>query len=293
MTDISAKLVKELRTITGAGMMDCKKALSESKGNFEEAINWLRTKGLAIAAKKSGRDANEGLVCVKVKNKLGTIIEVNSETDFVARNDQFQSFVNSIADVALENEISLEELLNKPFPDSDLSIDNKLNELVATIGENLSIKRVSNVSVNNGNVSSYIHNVVAPNLGRIGVLVAIEAERNNENLENISKQIAMHIAASSPLSISKEDLSEDIINKEKDVYKNQAIESGKPEKIINKMVEGRLRKFFEEVCLYDQVFVIDNETKISDLLLKFSKENNNNINIKSFVRFQLGEEIYQ
>ncbi len=293
MTDISAKLVKELRTITGAGMMDCKKALSESKGNFEEAINWLRTKGLAIAAKKSGRDANEGLVCVKVKNKLGTIIEVNSETDFVARNDQFQSFVNSIADVALENEISLEELLNKPFPDSDLSIDNKLNELVATIGENLSIKRVSNVSVNNGNVSSYIHNVVAPNLGRIGVLVAIEAEKNNENLENISKQIAMHIAASSPLSISKEDLSEDIINKEKDVYKNQAIESGKPEKIINKMVEGRLRKFFEEVCLYDQVFVIDNETKISDLLLKFSKENNNNINIKSFVRFQLGEEIYQ
>ncbi|PPR76975.1 MAG: Elongation factor Ts [Alphaproteobacteria bacterium MarineAlpha2_Bin1] len=291
MTDISAKLVKELRVLTGAGMMDCKKALSDSNGNFDDAINWLRTKGLATAAKKSDRDAKEGLVCVKVKNNLGTIIEVNSETDFVARNDQFQSFVNALADLALEKNISLEELLKKTYPDSELSIHEKLNELVSTIGENLSIKRVKNISVKNGKVCSYIHNVVAPDLGRIGVLVGIEAEKIDENLDNISKQIAMHIAATSPISISKEDLSEDIIDKERNVYKSQAIDSGKPEKIIDKMVEGRLRKFFQEVCLYDQLFVIDNETKISDFLTKFSKENNNKVNISSFVRFQLGEEV--
>ncbi len=291
MTDISAKLVKELRILTGAGMMDCKKALSESGGEFEEAIDWLRTKGLATAAKKSDRDANEGLVCVKVNNNLGTIIEVNSETDFVARNDQFQAFVSTIADEALYEEVSLDDLLSKPYPDSEITISEKLNELVSTIGENLSIKRVKSISVKNGKICSYIHNVVAPNLGRIGVLVGIEAEKVDEEIDNISKQIAMHIAATSPLSISKDDLSEDIINKEKDVYKNQAIESGKPENIINKMVEGRLRKFFEEVCLYDQVFVIDNETKISDLLLNFSKEFNNKVSISSFVRFQLGEKI--
>tara|TARA_B100002051_G_C16685197_1_gene612197 strand:- start:293 stop:1174 length:882 start_codon:yes stop_codon:yes gene_type:complete len=291
MSSISAKLVKELRELTGAGMMDCKKALSESDGDFEGAINWLRTKGLATAAKKSGRDANEGLICVKVNNNCGSIVEINSETDFVARNEKFQEFVVSVTDVALEGQVFLDELLMKQYPNSEISIQEKLNELIATIGENLSIKRVSNLSVDKGQVSSYIHNLVAPNLGRIGVLVGVKADKTTSSLNDLSKQIAMHIAASSPLAVSKENLQEDIITKEREVYKNQALESGKPENIVDKMVEGRLRKFFEEVCLYNQTFVIDNETKISDLLSNYSKDNNDNISIKEFVRFQLGEGI--
>ena len=289
MSSISAKLVKELRELTGAGMMDCKKALSESDGDFEGAINWLRTKGLATAAKKSGRDANEGLVCVKVKENFGAIVEVNSETDFVARNEKFQEFVLSVTEVALEGEVLLDELLAKPYPNTENSIQEKLNELIATIGENLSIKRVKNISVNQGKVSCYIHNLVAPDLGRIGVLVGIEAEKNSSSLDELSKQIAMHVAASSPLSVSKENLNEGIIDKEREVYRNQALESGKPENIVDKMVEGRLRKFFQEVCLYNQIFVIDNETKISDLLSQYSKDNSDNISVKEFVRFQLGE----
>ena len=291
MSSISAKSVKELRELTGAGMMDCKKALSESGGDFEGAINWLRTKGLATAAKKSGRDANEGLICVKVNNNFGSIVEINSETDFVARNEKFQEFVVSVTDIALEEQVLLDELLMKKYPNTEVSVQEKLNELIATIGENLSIKRVSNVSVDKGQVSSYIHNLVAPNLGRIGVLVGVEADKTTSSLDDLSKQIAMHIAASSPLAVSKENLQEDIITKEREVYKNQALESGKPENIVDKMVEGRLRKFFEEVCLYNQTFVIDNETKISDLLSNYSKDNSNNISIKEFVRFQLGEGI--
>ncbi len=291
MGAISAKLVKELRTLTGAGMMDCKKALSETDGDFENAINWLRTKGLATAQKKSGRDAKEGLVCVKVKDNFGAIVEINSETDFVARNEKFQDFVLNVTDVALSEHMNIDQLVGSFFPGTKETIQDKLNELIATIGENLSIRRVESISVEKGSITSYIHNLVAPNLGRIGVLIGINSEKEDENVSNLSKKLAMHIAAAAPISVSSETLDNNIVMREKEIFKNQAMESGKPDNIVEKMVEGRINKFYQEVCLYNQIFVIDSETKISDLLKRFTKDNNNTVDVKKFVRFQLGEEV--
>ncbi len=290
MADITASLVKELREKSGAGMMDCKKALSETAGNLDEAIDWLRTKGLAAAAKKSGRIASEGLVGIAVDGKVGAVVEVNSETDFVARNDEFQGFVATVTSLALSHG-DMDSLKAAAYADSGKSVEVQLTGMISTIGENMNIRRVETVSVNSGVVTSYMHNALAAGLGKIGVLVALESAGDGEKLNALGKQIAMHIAAANPQSISRDDLDPDAISRERQILSDQARESGKPEEIIDKMVEGRLRKFYEEVCLLDQVFVIDGESRVSQVLENAAMDLGSPVVLKAFVRFALGEGI--
>ncbi|RMF07480.1 MAG: elongation factor Ts [Alphaproteobacteria bacterium] len=291
MAEITAALVKELREKTGAGMMDCKKALTETGGNLDEAVDWLRKKGLSTAAKKAGRAATEGLVGVAVSDdaKAAALVEVNAETDFVAKNDMFKDFVSRVAALALANNGDLEAVRSADYGQEGRSVEDQLTHLIATIGENMSLRRVASLSVDNGVISSYIHNDVAPGLGKIGVLVALKSDAPADKLDALGKQIAMHIAAMSPQSLDVDSLDPEAIERERNVLSEQARASGKPEEIIEKMVEGRLRKFYEEVVLLQQTFVVDGETRIAKLLEVKGKEFGSPVEITGFVRFGLGE----
>jgi elongation factor Ts len=291
MAAISAALVKELREKTGAGMMDCKKALTENDGDMEASVDWLRTKGLAAAQKKAGRVASEGLVGVATEGNSGAVIEVNSETDFVSRNEDFQSFVKALAEIALAAGGDEDAVKASDYPGTGRNVEDELTQRIATIGENISIRRAEAVSVANGVVSSYVHSALAPGLGKIGVLLALESEGDAGKLDELGKQLSMHIAAAQPQWVSKDEVSADALERERNVLREQAADSGKPPEIVEKMVEGRMRKFYEEVCLLEQTFVIDNETKIAKVLDAAAKDIGADVKVTGFVRFGLGEGI--
>ncbi len=290
MTQITAAMVKDLREKTGAGMMDAKKALIENNGNTETAIDWLRTKGLAKAAKKSGRIASEGVVVIS-SNDNGTVsavVEINSETDFVARNDKFQSFASSVADAALTlphgAEIESAEIEGTP-------VGTVLTELIAKIGENMTLRRMAKLNVTKGVVASYVHNAVADNLGKIGVLVALESEGDADKLRDLGRQVAMHIAAAKPDCLDQASVDPVALERERSVLAEQARASGKPEEIIEKMMAGRIRKYYEEICLMDQTFIMDGERKVSQVIADAAKDIGSPIELKAYVRFSLGEGI--
>ena len=291
MAQITAALVKELREKTGAGMMDCKKALAETDANLEAAVDWLRTKGLAAAAKKAGRAASEGLVGVAIDGNNGALVEINAETDFVARNETFQEFVGKVAQVALGSGGDVDALNAADIPGGERNVGDELTHLIATIGENMTLRRAAKVFVSNGALASYVHSAIAPGMGKIGVLVGLESNSDADKLAELGKQIAMHIAAAKPLAVSQDDLDQAEVERERAVLSEQARESGKPEEIIEKMVIGRLRKFYEEVCLLDQTFVIDGETKISDVLANATKELGAPVSVAGFALMVLGEGI--
>ena len=290
MATITAGMVKDLREKTGAGMMDCKTALTETNGDFEKAVDWLRKKGLARAAKKAGRTAAEGLVGVVTKADCGAVVEVNSETDFVARGTDFQNYVRKAARQALEEEGELERLLMSPF-DSGTTMADALNGLIAKIGENMSVRRSAGLAVSPGVVASYIHNTVAPDLGKIGVLVALESEGGTDALLRLGKQLAMHVAAANPLALTQEDLPEKTLARERAIYEDQARQTGKPDNVVAKMVEGRMRKFYEENVLLSQIFVVDGETPVAKVLDNAAKEIGKPVRITGFLRFAVGEGI--
>jgi len=287
---VTAALVKELREKSGAGMMDCKKALSETDSDMEAAIDWLRTKGLATAAKKSGRVASEGLVAFAVDGTRGALIELNAETDFVARNTEFQEFASTLATLALDAD-DIEALGGVDYPDTGRNVSEELTHKIATIGENMSLRRMESVSVGSGSVLSYMHNSTAPGLGRIGVLVALESSADTAVLEELGKQIAMHIAATSPASLSVDDLDPESVQRERDVLIEQAKASGKPQEIAEKMVEGRMKKYYQEVVLLEQTSVIDGETQIAGVVANAAKSAGTDIELTAFARFNLGEGI--
>ena len=288
---LSASTIKELREKSGAGMMDCKKALTETDGNMEEAIDWLRKQGLSAVAKKSGRVAAEGLIGVTIKNNSGAMVEINSETDFVARNELFQNFVKTCSTLVLSTKNDIEALQELPFPNSDRTVNEELANNIATIGENMNIRRVEFLEVSEGILVSYVHNNVADGLGRLGVLVALESKAENNNLLETGKQVAMHIAATSPKSLNIEDLDPQIVEREREVLIDQAMASGKPKEIAEKMVQGRMNKFYQEVVLNEQVSVVDGETKIKDLIKKLSSDINHDVKIKGFKILKLGDGI--
>ena len=287
---VTAALVKELREKSGAGMMDCKKALGETDGDMDAAIDWLRTKGLATAAKKSGRVASEGLVAIAVDGTSGAVVELNAETDFVARNTEFQEFASSLSDLALAAG-DLDSLKVADFPGTGRTVEDELTQKIATIGENMSLRRMERVSVSSGSVVSYMHNATADGLGRIGVLVALESTASADVLTPLGKQIAMHIAATSPASLSIADLDQEAVAREREVLIEQAKASGKPQEIAEKMVEGRMKKYYQEVVLLEQTSVIDGETRIADVVAKAGKDVGADIALTAFVRFNLGEGI--
>lgn len=291
MAEITAALVKELREKSGAGMMDCKKALTETNGDMQEAVDWLRTKGLAAAAKKAGRVAAEGLVGVAVDGLQGAVVEVNSETDFVARNDGFQAMVTNIAELAVKNGGDMAKLSATIYPGGDKSVVDHVSEMIGTIGENMNLRRSAALSVSDGVVTNYIHNQIAPGLGKIGVLVALESSGDKAKLAAFGRQVAMHIAATNPLAISTEELDPEVVERERAVLVQQARDSGKPEEIIEKMVEGRMRKYYKEVVLNAQTFVIDGENTVAKAVEAAGKDVGGDIKITGFVRFALGEGI--
>lgn len=293
MAVVTAATVKELRERTGAGMMDAKKALTEANGDIEAAVDALRAKGLATAQKKSSRTAAEGLVGIEVAGLKGVAVEVNSETDFVAKNDQFQDFVRKVTSVALTTGDDVETLKAAAYPDGG-TVGDKLTNSIATIGENQSIRRIKTVSVSQGVVVSYMHNAVAPNLGKIGVLVALEGDVAADVLEPLGKQIGMHIAAAFPLALNADGLDPEMIARERKIAEEKAAESGKPAEVQAKMVDGAIAKFAKENALLSQLFVIDNKTAIADVVAKAAKaakDAGGKITLKDYVRFQLGEGI--
>jgi elongation factor Ts len=285
-------MVKALRDRTGAGMMDCKQALIENNGDEDAAIDWLRKKGLAKAAKKSDRIAAEGLVGVVVDGQTGAAVEVNSETDFVARNAQFQELTRDITRLALKAGGDLSRLLATAYPGKSISVDEHVKEMVATIGENLSVRRTASISVKDGAVVDYIHNKAAVGLGKMGVLVALESSGDKAKLTEFGRQVAMHIAAANPLAVTPEELDKAVVDKERAIYLEQAQASGKPKEIINKMVEGRLRKeFFQQVVLMQQIFVLDGKATVEQAVKAAEKGVGAPIKITKFVRYALGEGI--
>lgn len=289
MAAITAALVKELRQSTGAGMMDCKKALGETDGDIEAAVDWLRKKGLSAAAKKSGRAATEGLVAISGSGNTAAMVEINAETDFVARNDGFQSMVKAIADIALGTGDDADALNAASFPGTKRTVAEEITHQIATIGENMAFRRVRRLSVSAGVVSGYIHNALAPGLGKIGVLVALESDGDAAKLDAFGKQLAMHIAATGPLALDHDSLDAATVEHEKKILADQARESGKPEEIIEKMIEGRIRKYYQEVCLLDQTYVIDGESKVSKAVEIAAKDIGSPIKVVAFQRFELGE----
>jgi len=291
MAQITAAMVKELREATGAGMMDCKNALTEADGDMEAAIDWLRAKGLSKAAKKASRVAAEGLVGVSVDGTVGAAVEVNSETDFVARNPEFQGLVTTVSSLAPAAGGDVDKLSGAEFPGAGKSVADKITELVGTIGENMSLRRTASVGVENGVVASYVHNQVAPGVGKIGVLVAIETNADKAAAEAFGKQVAMHVAAAAPLALTPEEINADIVERERAVFTEQARESGKPDNIIEKMVEGRIRKFYEESVLLSQAFVINPDLSVAKAAEEAGKEAGGDMKIAGFVRLQLGEGI--
>ena len=290
MAEITAATVKELRERTGAGMMDCKKALGETNGDMEAAIDWLRTKGLAAAAKKAGRTAAEGLVGVAVQGNRGSVVEVNSETDFVAKNETFQEFVRTVSELALTASGTVEGLLAASWPEGG-TVEEKLTANVATIGEHQSLRRAAVLQVQDGVVVPYVHNAAAPGLGKIGVLVALDSSGDKAALQALGKQLAMHIAAANPLALRGEDLDPAMIERERGIAMEKASESGKPVNIVEKMVDGAMAKFRKENALLSQLFVMDNKTKIEDVIAGEAKNVGAPIELTAYVRFQLGEGI--
>lgn len=291
MAEITAALVKELREISGAGMMDCKKALQENDGNIEEAQDWLRKKGLATAAKKSGRAASEGLVGMITDGKSGVVVEVNSETDFVARNEIFQTFVRTVTQVAMAVGGDLDKLKAADYPGTGRTVEEELTNMISTIGENMNLRRSEGLSVGKGVVAGYIHNKLADDLGKIGVLVALESDGDSGKLEALGRQVAMHVAAARPQWLSTDEVDATALDREREVLSEQARASGKPEEIIAKMVEGRLRKFYEEVVLLEQVFVMDTDKKIAKVIEDAAKDVGAPVKLSGFVRFELGEGV--
>ena len=280
---ITASMVKELRDRSGAGMMDAKKALTETSGDMEAAMDWLRTKGIAKAEKKSGRVAAEGIVFATASGNKGAMVEVNSETDFVSKNEQFQAFVKNLADVVLSTgKTDIEALKTETYPGSSETVGETFTNLIATIGENMNMRRAEVLEVASGAVAGYVHMG-----GKIGVLVAIEAGSSSDKLSETARQVAMHVAASNPLSLNAEAMDQGAIDREKAVYVEQARESGKPDNIIEKMVEGRMRKFFEENCLVDQAFIMDTDRKVGQIV----EGAENGAKITAYTRFGLGEGI--
>jgi elongation factor Ts len=291
MAEITAGLVKELRDKTGAGMMDCKQALGESSGDIEAAVDWLRKKGLAAAAKKAGRVAAEGLVGVNTKGGTGAVVEVNSETDFVARNELFQGFVRTVGQLALASDGSLEKLQDAAYPGTGRNVAAELTELLGRIGENLVLRRVTKLEVSPGIVASYVHNSLAPGLGKIGVLVALESTAGEAALAGIGRQLAMHVAAANPQYLDTASVPGSALDRERAVLREQAKTSGKADAIIDKMVEGRLRKFYEDTVLLEQIYVIDGESRVNKVIEAAAKEAGAPIRVAGFVRFQIGEGI--
>jgi elongation factor Ts len=289
MAEITAAAVKDLREKSGAGMMDCKKALTEANGDMNAAVDWLRAKGLAAAAKKSSRTAAEGLVGVEVSGTKGAAVEVNSETDFVAKNDQFQTFVRDVTAVALALGDSIDTI--KAASLGEKTVEETLTNNIATIGENQAIRRAKRLEVSAGAVVPYVHNAAAPGLGKIGVLVALESEADAETLNALGRQIAMHIAAAFPLALNEEDLDPEVIERERAIATEKAAESGKPADIVAKMVEGGIAKYRKENALVSQLLVMDGKTKISDVVANAAKAAGKPIKLVDYVRFQLGEGI--
>jgi len=287
---VTAALVKKLRETSGAGMMDCKKALEETSGDIDAAIDWLRTKGLATAAKKSGRVASEGLVAIHVAGNSAAMIELNAETDFVSRNDDFQSLALNLAKLA-NDAADIASLNDLVFPNTQRTVAEEITHNIATIGENMMLRRMKNIKVDKGRVVSYIHNATADGMGRIGVLVALESEADAQTLESLGKQIAMHVAATKPASLSVESLDPAMVQRERDVLIEQSKESGKPQEIAEKMVEGRLRKYFQEVVLLEQTFVVDGESKVADVIKKVANDSGSDISLKEFSFFVLGDGV--
>lgn len=291
MADITAAMVKDLRDRTGAGMMDCKKALAETAGDMEAAVDWLRTKGLAAAAKKAGRTAAEGLVGVAVAGTRGAAVEVNSETDFVAKNDLFQAFVGTVTKLAVETGADAATLGTLAFPGGEGTVQDKLTANIATIGENQSLRRTALVEVGQGVVTSYVHNAIAPGMGKIGVLVGLESAAPADVLEPLGKQIAMHVAAANPQALDETGLDPAVVERERAIAREKAAASGKPAEIVEKMIEGGVRKFAQENSLLSQIFVIDGKTKVADVVAAAAKAAGTPITVKAFVRLQLGEGI--
>ncbi|WP_031553328.1 translation elongation factor Ts [Parvularcula oceani] len=291
MAAITASMVKDLREKTGAGMMDCKAALKETDGDVEAAVDWLRKKGLSKAAKKAGRTAADGLVAYAVDGTKGSLVEVNAETDFVARNETFQNMVRTVADLAVEKEADTASLKAAQYPGKDRTVEEQITEMVGSIGENMSLRRADTISVSKGAVVPYLHTQITDRAGKIGVLVALESEGSDEALQALGKQIAMHVAAARPQALNIDGLDPAAVEREKSVLAEQARASGKPENIIDKMVEGRLRKFYEESVLLEQVFVIDGETKIKDVVANAKGDAGAEVKLTGFLRFELGEGI--
>ena len=287
---VTTALVKELREKSGAGMMDCKKALGETAGDMDAAIDWLRTKGLATAAKKSGRVAAEGLVAIAVSGTKGAVVELNAETDFVARNTEFQGFASALAGLALDA-TDLDALMSADFPETGRTVAEELTQKIATIGENMSLRRMRKIEVSSGVVVPYMHNAAADGLGRIGVLVGLRSDGDAKILIGLGKQLAMHIAATAPASLSVDDLDAEIVAREREVLIEQAKASGKSKEIAEKMVEGRMKKFYQEVVLLEQTSVIDGETRIADVVTKAGKDAGSGVALTEFVRFNLGDGI--
>ena len=287
---ISATMVKDLREKTGAGMMDCKAALTETKGDVEAAVDWLRAKGLSKAAKKAGRVAAEGLIAVAASGNRAVMVEVNSETDFVARNPEFQALVASVAQAALATDGTLAAILAAKMPNGAV-VEDAIKAAVATIGENMSLRRAASLSVGKGAVASYVHGAVAPGLGKIGVIVGLQSSGSPEKLAQIGKQLAMHVAAASPLAVRADDIDPETVKRERAIFAEQARESGKPEAIIEKMVEGRVRKYYEEVVLLSQAFVVDTEKTVENALKAAEADAGGPITVTEFVCFRLGEGV--
>ncbi len=290
MADITAAMVKDLRDKSGAGMMDCKKALAETNGDIEAAMDWLRAKGMATASKKSSRTAAEGLVGVAVSGTNGVAVEVNSETDFVAKNEQFQAFVQNVVQIALAGSDDVEALKGAAYPGGG-TVAEALTENVASIGENQTLRRAKKLSVSQGVVYSYVHNAVAPGMGKIGVLVALESAAPADKLEALGKQLAMHVAAAFPIALDETGVPAETIERERSIAQEKAAESGKPAEVVAKMVDGAVAKFLKENTLINQLFVIDGKTKIADVVAAAGKEAGSPIVLKDYVRFQLGEGI--
>ncbi len=290
MAEISAAAVKDLREKTGAGMMDCKKALTESAGDMEAAVDWLRKKGLSAAAKKAGRVAAEGLVAVLAEGKIGTAVEVNAETDFVARNEHFQVYSRSVVALAHKLEGDMEKLKNAAYGNGR-NVAEELNHLISTVGENMNLRRAAQLKVSEGVVASYVHNAIAENVGKIGVLVALESKADPNKLKELGKKIAMHVAAARPEFLSVDSVDPKALERERAILMDQAQQAGKTPEIAAKMVDGRIKKYYEESVLLEQVFVMDNETRIKQVVEKAAKDLGAPVTLAGFVRFQLGEGI--
>jgi elongation factor Ts len=291
MAAVTAALVKQLRDQTGAGMMDCKAALTETAGDFEAAVDWLRKKGLAAAAKKAGRIAAQGLIGLATAARRGALVEVNSETDFVARNQEFQALVRTIAELALEVGGDLDRLRSARVPGTGRTVAEEITQAIARIGENINLRRSAAVEVGEGVVGTYVHGALAPGLGTIGVLVGLQSAGDPERLMALGKQLAMHVAAARPHAVTVDRLDAATLARERAIYAEQARTSGKPDNIIDKIVEGRIRKFYEEAVLLEQAFVIDPELKVEDAIDRVAEELGSSIALTEFVRFALGEGI--